>query len=201
MDTTKFPVFSELMKDIILFRRKLPDGKELIIKPLHLPRDINMIHKWVNRPEAKTFWQMDGSIEDLYRHYEEFLNAGTGYSLMCFLDDKPVAQIDFYKVATDEVKEHFDYKETDFGIHLLMGKYNTPVADLTRNVMITALAFLFTLDIGRVVGEPDARNTKANKLVMDVGFNFVKTIQMSYKTANLYLYDKADFISRYGNSR
>ncbi|HET7115475.1 MAG TPA: GNAT family N-acetyltransferase [Hanamia sp.] len=186
------------MKDIILFSRKLPTiGNELVVKPLHLPRDIHIIHQWVNQPRAKQFWQMEGSVENLYRHYEDFLNAGNGYSLMCFLDNKPVAQIDYYKVAADEVKEHFDYKETDFGIHLLMGNYNEPIPHLTRDVMITGLAFLFTLDIARIIGEPDARNDKANKLVVDVGFRFIKTIQMSYKTANLYMFDKTDFNKKY----
>jgi RimJ/RimL family protein N-acetyltransferase len=198
MRKDNFLHFSEQMKDIILFRRNFPEtGNELVVKPLHLPRDIHIIHEWVNQPRAKKFWQMEGSVENLYRHYEDFLNAGTGYSLMCFLDNKPVAQIDYYKVAADEVKEHFDYKETDFGIHLLMGNYNQPIAHLTREVMITALAFLFTLDIDRIIGEPDAQNEKANKLVVDVGFRFIKTIQMSYKTANLYMFYKGDFINKY----
>ncbi|MEO9020988.1 MAG: GNAT family N-acetyltransferase [Ginsengibacter sp.] len=198
MSIGTFPFFSEQMKDIILFRRKLPViDKELIIKPLHLPRDINTIHQWVNQPYAKTFWQMDGPVEMLYHHYEKVLSSGNGYSLMCFLDNVPVAQVEFYKVSSDEVKVHFDYTETDFGIHLLMGSYNLPLADLSRNVMITAIAFLFTLDIGRVIGEPDALNEKANKLVEDVGFRFIKKIKMSYKTANLYIYEKADFLNKY----
>lgn len=201
MSKNDFLHFSEQMKNIILFKRKLPGTtNELVIKPLHLPRDIDIIHQWVNQPRAKQFWQMEGSVEDLYLHYEDFLNAGTGYSLMCFLEDRPIAQVDYYKVTTDEVKEHFDYRETDFGIHLLMGTYHSPVSHLSRDVMITALAFLFTLDIGRIIGEPDAHNTKANKLVKDVGFNFIKAIQMSYKIANLYLYEKADFMSRYKDS-
>lgn len=201
MNDNAFPFFSEEMKEIIFYRSKLHKiEKDLIIKPLHLPRDINTIHQWVNQAYAKAFWQMDGPVEGLYRHYEDFLNAGTGYSLMCFLEEKPVAQVDYYKVSVDEVRNHFDYRETDFGIHLLMGKSNSPVADLSRNVMITALAFLFTLDIGRVIGEPDALNVKANKLVEDVGFRFIKPIRMSYKTANLYIYDKADFMDRHGDS-
>jgi hypothetical protein len=80
-----------------------------------------------------------------------------------------------------------------------MGNYNEPIAHLTRDVMVTALAFLFTLDIERIIGEPDVQNDKANKLVIDVGFRFIKPIQMSYKTANLYIFDKADFIRRYGD--
>lgn len=198
MSDDTFPFFSEPMKDIILFRRKLSlIEKDLIVKPLHLPRDINTIHQWVTQPYAKEFWQMDGPVETLYHHYEDFLNSGTGYSLMFFLDDHPVAQIDYYKVSGDEVKIHYEYEETDFGIHLLMGTFKSPVADLSKHVMITALAFLFSLDIRRIIGEPDARNIKANNLVQDVGFRFIKQIEMSYKTANFYIYDKNDFMIKY----
>lgn len=201
MSKKTFLHFSEQMKEIILYKRKMPEtGNDLVIKPLHLPGDIGIIHQWANSTRARQFWQMEGPVEKLYRYYEDFLNSGKGYSLMCLLLDKPIAQIDFYKVATDEVKEHFDYRETDFGIHLLMGNYDKPVSHLTREVMITGLAFLFTLDIDRIFGEPDALNTKANKLVIDVGFRFIKTIQMSYKTANLYCYNKTDFVNRYGGS-
>ena len=202
MYNDKLPFFSEQMKDIILFRSKFPvSKKDLVIKPLHLPRDINIIHEWVNQPYAKMFWQMDGPVETLYHYYENLLSSGTGYSLMCFLEDKPIAQVDYYQVETDEVKKHLDYSETDFGIHMIMGNYHEPIAHLTRDVMITVLAFLFTLDINRVIGEPDVRNEKANKLVVDVGFRFIKTIQMSYKTANLYLFSKAGFINRYGDPK
>lgn len=201
MNKDEFPFFSEQMKEIILFRRNLPAiEKELTLKPLHLPRDINIIHQWVNQPNARTFWQMDGPLETLYHYYEDFLSSGTGYSLMCYLDNHPVAQVDYYKASEDEVGSHFEYKDTDFGIHLLMGEYKNPVAKLSRDVMITALAFLFTLDIDRVVGEPDALNLKANKLVEDVGFRFIKAIRMSYKNANLYIYNKTDFLDRYGDS-
>lgn len=193
------PLFGRQQKNIVLYRRALPGcSRWLEIRPLHPARDIRLLHQWVNQPYAKPYWQMEGPIGRLYRHYENFLDSGQGYSLMFFLDGRQVALTDYYRVAADELKAHYDYRENDYGIHLLMGPVETPVHGLTQAVMITALAYLFSLSIGRVAGEPDIRNEKANRLVRQTGFRFLKTIDMSYKTANLYLYDRCEFIARHG---
>ena len=42
-------------------------------------------------------------------------------------------------------------------------------------------------------GEPDAANTPANLAAKRAGFQFQKTIQLSYKTANLYAITKDQF--------
>lgn len=192
-----YPFPTDLTKEVILFRRKFAET-EIILKPLHLSRDIKTIHKWVNMPYAKEFWQMAGSIGELYTFYEKLMQSGKAYSLVAFLNNTPVAQIDYYDVPFDEVKNFYDYKENDHGIHLLMAPNKLPVKSLTPHVMITALAFLFSLGIPRIMGEPDAANEKANKLVQKVGFSFIGQIKMSYKVANLYQYTQEDFLRKHG---
>lgn len=183
----------------IVFHRKRfhQGGEELIIKPLCLDRDIPIIHRWVNEPYAHKYWQMQGGIDELYAHYEKFLDSGVGYSLMFSLKDKPVAQIDFYDVTADEIRDLYDAMPGDHGIHVLMAPYEKPVPRLSANVVITCLSFLFTLSIDRIIGEPDAENERANELVKRVGFRFVKQVQMSYKTANLYSYSREDFLKEH----
>ena len=198
MNSTFHRFSPQLQKNMVLYQRQLPGSdQKLEIRPLHLARDIRLLHSWVNLPYARAYWQMQGPVGRLYRHYEDFLNSGKGYSLMVFLQGRPVAQSDFYQVMSDELKEHYACQENDYGIHLLMGPCHTPIKGLTPNVMLTLLAFLFSLSIERVAGEPDIRNEKANRLVESIGFRFVKTIEMSYKTANLYLLERDDFFRRY----
>lgn len=186
------------LEKIVFYRKAFPEsGYEITIKPLCLNRDIPVIHRWVNEPYAHKYWQMQGDIDGLYEHYKEFLNSGIGYSLMCFLEDKPVAQIDFYDVTADEIKDLYDVMPGDHGIHVLMAPYEKPVPGLSVNVVVTCISFLFTLTIDRIIGEPDAENERANELVKRVGFRFVKQVQMSYKTANLYSYSRKDFLKEH----
>ncbi|MFX7895063.1 GNAT family protein, partial [Acinetobacter baumannii] len=72
------------------------------------------------------------------------------------------------------------------------------VKGLTSQVMITALAFMFSLGIFIIMGEPDAANEKANKLVKKVGFSFLVQINMYYKVSNLYQYTREDFLRKHG---
>lgn len=183
---------------MVFHRKTFPEhGYEVIIKPLCLDRDIQTIHRWVNEPYAHRYWQMQGKIEELYLHYEKFLDSGIGYSLICFLRDKPMAQVDFYDVTADEIKDLYDARPGDHGIHVLMAPYQKPVPRLSANVVIACISFLFTLSIDRIIGEPDADNDRANDLVKRVGFRFMKQVQMSYKKANLYCYSREDFLKEH----
>lgn len=176
------------------------EGYELAVKPLYPVRDIPTIHGWVNAPYALEYWQMPWSEEKLFRYYKTFLNSGAGYSLMFFIGDKPVAQINFYHVMSDEIKTFYDAKPNDYGIHVLMGRYKKPIARLSTNVVITCLYYLFSLSVDRVIGNPDSSNKRANELAQRVGFQFIKTVQMSYKEANLYRYTRVDFFNDHPSS-
>lgn len=167
-----------------------------------LSRDMRTIHKWVNLDYAKRFWQMDYTYGKLYKHYEAFLDRRVGGSLTFFMDNRkrPLALMDFYQVIVDEIGSFYEAGPEDVGIHFLMAPIKKKVPGLSRNVLLTGLSYLFSLGVERIVGEPDARNEKANQLVTSVGFTFIKEIQMSYKRAHLYLYERNDFLKDHPSS-
>jgi RimJ/RimL family protein N-acetyltransferase len=189
--------FDEFKRETVLHVQQFPDYT-LEIRPLSLTRDIAVLHRWVNMDYAKTFWQMEGSYARIYHHYEKFLASGLGDSLMFFYpgNPAPIAQMDFYHPGLDEVGTRYEVKEGDIGIHLLMGPPTSPVKGLTTHVMLCGISYLFILGAQRIIGEPDINNTNANELVKRAGFEFVKPITLSYKTANLYFLEKANFLKK-----
>jgi RimJ/RimL family protein N-acetyltransferase len=199
-ETTTYPAAllnfrSGYLENIILYRKYFADfGYTIIMKPFSLRRDITRLHHWVNSPYALEFWQMQGTIPQLYKHYEQFLQSGNGYSFLFFIGKKPVGLIDFYYALSDEIKTHYNAGINDYGIHVLMAPPGKKVIrGLSVNMVITCLYYLFTLSVERIIGEPDIKNEKANRLVKRVGFRLIKEVQLSYKKANLYWYDKTDF--------
>jgi penicillin amidase len=71
-------------------------------------------------------------------------------------------------------------------------------AHFSKEVLLTTLHFMFSVPgTDRIIVEPDAANSAANKLVARTGFRFQKEIQLSYKKANLYWYTKEDFLSEH----
>lgn len=187
--------FDELKRTIILYVQQF-SSYTLEVRPLSLTRDIPVLHKWVNMEYAKAFWQMDGSYKKLYNHYEQFLASGLGGSLMFFYpgNSMPIAQMDFYNPKLDEVGDMYEVQEDDIGIHLLMGPPINPVTGLTTNVMRCGISYLFESGAKRIIGEPDANNKNANELVKRVGFQLIKPVTLSYKTANLYILEKTEFL-------
>lgn len=184
-----------LRRQIILFQKNC-GHLTIKVKPLCLTRDIRPLHRWMNMEYAKLFWQMNWPYSKLYKHYEWFINSGIGYPLMFFINNKirPVALMDVYLARKDEVAQHYDAGAEDFGVHLLMGPNNKRIPALTTNIMITGLSFLFSLGVERIIGEPDVNNKNANALVKRVGFKWIKQIELSYKTANLYFCEKKEFL-------
>ncbi|GAB3025323.1 hypothetical protein GCM10027051_32540 [Niabella terrae] len=193
---THLQPFDQLKRKIILYRKSF-DEYSLEVRPLSLTRDIKFIHKWVNMDYTQAFWQMGGSFEKVRQHYESLLETGEGYSIVFFIQGRkvPVALMDIYFPYTDEIGTMYDVDAEDTGVHLLMGPADAPIGGLTTNVMKTGLSFIFSLGPSRVIGEPDARNKKANDLVKRVGFKFIKPVTMSYKTANLYILERDDFLN------
>lgn len=189
--------FDDLKRKTVLHVQQFSDYR-LEIRPLSLTRDITVLHQWVNMDYTKKFWQMEGSYTQIYHHYDKFLSSGAGDSLMFFFSGSstPVAQVDFYNPMLDELGTMYDVQEDDIGIHLLMGPPVQPVKGLTTNVMLCCISYLFIMGAKRIIGEPDMNNEKANKLVKRVGFEFVKPVTLSYKTANLYFLEKDQFLKR-----
>ncbi|HMR81987.1 MAG TPA: GNAT family N-acetyltransferase [Niabella sp.] len=169
------------------------------VRPLCLTRDISFIHKWVNMPYTQKFWQMPGSYEAVYFHYKNVLDNVLGYPVVFFFRSKlePIALMEVYAVKNEEVGKLYQLQDEDIGIHFLMSPFENKISGLSLNVMLTGLSFLFSRGAKRIIGEPDKDNIKANELVKRAGFKYQKEIQMSYKNANLYLYEQEDFKRAY----
>lgn len=180
--------FDELKRKVVLHVQPFAHYS-LEIRALSLTRDIPVIHKWVNMDYAKAFWQMQGPYKEFYHHYEKFLSGGLGSSIVFFFpgDINPVAQMDFYNAQLDEVGAMYESQPDDIGIHLLMGPNTKRVKGLTTSVMVSGISYLFSIGAKRIIGEPDVNNVNANQLVKRLGFQLVKRVQLSYKSANLYL--------------
>jgi hypothetical protein len=174
--------------------------KKFAFRSLVPDTDIDFLFDWVNMPYSRKFWQMDGSISNLYALLRESVDHPSQHSFIGLYNDHPVCQIDLYDVACDELKEHIICESNDCGLHLLM----CPPSQMTRGLSLAMLRhfmqFYFSFPVAaRLFAEPDRANGFANRLAVKAGFQFVKTVQLSYKTANLYSVTKAQFYGAHPN--
>jgi hypothetical protein len=103
--------------------------------------------------------------------------------------------MDLYLVSEDELRGHVNAQPNDAGMHLLMG----PPREMQKGFSFYAIKCLqeyyFSFDeSGDLYCEPDQNNYHANRLAINTGFQFLKTIELSYKTANLYRITRQQFL-------
>jgi len=184
-----------------LFQRDLHDIGKISFRSLKLDSDLSMIHDWVNREYSRAFWQMNGSRDLLESTYKNILCDPHSHSFIGSLNGQPTCQIDLYQVLVDELRSHVNAEDNDCGLHLLMSPPNQRKKDTTPLFFKTFLAFYFSFpEAERMFGEPDRENIKSNNLVTDTGFKFIKQIELSYKTANLYCLTKTQFYAAHQTS-
>lgn len=176
--------------------------QKLQLRPMHLALHGRLLHKWCNQPYAARFWQLQGTYKSFKAYYDEMLEASINLFFMLYLDDTPVGFVEVYRVINDEeLAQHLDAQNNDYGLHLLMCPYRLLPPSVIKNMkgiayqsLLTVLDFLFyVLTIDSLYAEPDAANIHACRLAEQAGFDFLETIQLSYKTANLYRYVRKDY--------
>ncbi len=164
-------------------------------RSLDLELDLHLIHPWVTHPQAKEFWQLDESIDKVEEIYADILENPNGHSFIAAYNDRPVAQVDVYRVLEDEVKEHLPGATlNDCGMHLLMAPAENKIKSLTTTILAAFLQYYFSFSQAeKMYGEPDRKNHKAIQLIRKLGFVFLKEVPMSYKTASLHSITKSQF--------
>lgn len=137
---------------------------------------------------------MNGSLTNLYSLYQEILKNPNAHSFIGMVNGDPVCQVDLYKLAEDEIRQHVDHQSNDCGFHLLM----QPPALMKKGISLYMLKHFFCFyfshnEAENLFAEPDKENIHANRLAVKAGMHMVKQIPLSYKTANLYSITKTQF--------
>ncbi|MGB8193500.1 MAG: GNAT family N-acetyltransferase [Chitinophagaceae bacterium] len=182
------PVSGQFNTDAVYEKHFDQGNFNISLRLLCINTDINFIYDWVNQDYARRFWQMDGHTPtQLKELYHNIAQSDFAQSFVALLNNNPVCQLDIYHAMRDEVGTLYNARRGDYGIHLIMAPRQKTIAGLSGYVLQTFLEYFFSCEeVDRIIGEPDAENQGANKLVTKLGFQFRRKINMSYKTANLY---------------
>ncbi len=184
-----------MKEDELLF---LITDKELngtiAFRSLSLSNDLDLLHDWVNQPYTRRYWQLNENKESLTSTYRTVLDNPLAHSFIGLFNNNIVCQIDCYNVAADELKDHVEVSSGNCGLHILMLPPRQSQKGLTESMLKAFVKFYFSFSAANCLyGEPDCRNSGANIAAKRAGFEFVKTIILSYKTANLYSITKQQF--------
>lgn len=151
-------------------------------------KDLHLLHTWMNAEYARRFWGLRGSPETIQHVYATAMASPQAHAFIGLIDGEPFCQVDAYAISGDELENHIaDAGAGDAGMHILM----CPPRQMKRRWSYWAIKcfqqyYFFQEGACRLFAEPDQRNHPANQLAINTGFRLVSTIELSYKTANLY---------------
>ncbi|MEV0603913.1 GNAT family N-acetyltransferase [Streptomyces sp. NPDC050315] len=162
--------------------------------PVRLERDLALIAGWMNDPAVAAFWELAGPPGTTEAHLRNQLD-GDGRSVPCLgvLAGVPMSYWEIYRADLDPLARYYPARPHDTGIHLLIGG----VADRGRGLGTTLLRATADLVLdhrpqcGRVVAEPDLRNTPSIAAFLSAGFRFAAETDLPDKRAALMIRDRA----------
>ncbi len=166
-------------------------------------KDLALIHSWVNKPYARRFWQMQGTLNELTKHYNKLKEENRINTFILCNEVKPVALFEVYQVLSSELALKYEAEVSDYGIHLLMAPHKDllylkkNINKVSKECLKTIVDMLFTFNsVKRIFAEPDKANFPAHRLAESVGFSFIKDIQLMEKQAKLYMLCKKEYLNR-----
>ncbi|MEV8229974.1 GNAT family N-acetyltransferase [Streptomyces sp. NPDC079167] len=157
-------------------------------------RDLAVIARWMNDPAVAAFWELAGPEAVTAAHLGRQLE-GDGRSVPCLgvLAGTPMSYWEIYRADLDPLARHYPARPHDMGIHLLIGGVGNRGRGI-GTVLLRAVADL-VLDnrplCGRVVAEPDLRNTPSVSAFLTAGFRFCAEVDLPDKRAALMVRDRA----------
>lgn len=187
------------------FYRKRYRRSWFYIRSMRMDEDIPVIFNWVNQNYALRFWQMQGSDEELAGYYKLQKEQNITSTFFVYHGIQPIALFEVYQVINTELKNYYDARPADYGIHLLMAPYkdlkllSQKINKVSEKVLNLIVEMLFSFrSVSRVVAEPDSRNIHACRLAEKAGFTLLRQIQLPDKPANLYMITKDEFKRKSG---
>lgn len=170
----------------ILFQKQIPHLGTLALTQLQIPDDIPVVHDWVTREYARYWGMRDRSVAEVEAAYRDIVKTPRSRVFLGLRDGLPAFLLECYSPLEDAVRECYEARLGDRGMHILMGPAEAPLTGFTWQVFTCVMDFLFSDETAeRIVVEPDVRNEKIHRLNRRAGFQYADIVRLPTKTAHL----------------
>jgi len=160
-------------------------------RPLDADRDVELLYNWMHQKHIAPFWKLDLPLADLKTWVHKSVEAKHKDCYIGFYNDEPVCYLIAYSVEEDPIKDYYDHKKGDLGMHLLIGPRSFLNKEDGLSIVRAMILFLFDrYDTERIIGEPDRRNRIVIPILKELGGDVLGRIQLPNKEAALIAGEK-----------
>ncbi|QIV93941.1 GNAT family N-acetyltransferase [Allofrancisella frigidaquae] len=163
-------------------------------RPFCLEKDLDTIHKWMNKPHVAKFWNLDKPKEHLKKHFCNMLSNTNQNLFMLSIDGREIAYAEIYNAKKDRIAEYFLANDNDYGWHLLIGPEDAIGRGYSKLLVEALSKYCFSeLGADKVVFEPDVRVIPFQKIAPKIGYKNQGQINLPEKQAYLFICSKDSF--------
>ncbi|AHG01474.1 acetyltransferase (plasmid) [Halostagnicola larsenii XH-48] len=186
-----------LITEDCAYRRSVEEiDRTVSFRPVELNRDLERLHAWFRTDHVRPYWDLAGPLPELRRAIAQKLSDDHLTPYVGRLDGVPMSYWERYWPADDPLAEHYDVRDGDQGVHLLIGPEEYLQQGYATHLLrgIVDLSFRH-VGTERVVAEPDAGNEAAIATFESVGFERRDTFYFPHedKDAALLVCDREAF--------
>ncbi|MCR9141601.1 MAG: acetyltransferase [bacterium] len=169
-------------------------------RPVDAEYDQALVHSFMNREHVVPYWRMDWPLPGIRKYLEDAIARPGFEPYMAYMDDEAFGYFETYDPARDRIKDFYEPRPTDIGLHILIGEEKYLKKFIIR-LSITLMRVIFERwpECERIVGEPDENNKAVLGLMKFLGFRFEHKITFPEKTADLLTLSRSDFERGHGS--
>jgi hypothetical protein len=174
----------------VVYTRSFPANNfSISLRPLHLERDIPLLHSWVKREYVRPWWKHTIPFNEIiqtliHTAHSDFGQVFTG---MRGRNNQPLCEIQVFRATQDdELGMSSLVRPGDYVIRLMPNRV-VPIQQLA--VIQTCLEyFLLHKEVKRILALVDEEDLRDNAVIRKAGFSLLAQVPTAYKMDNLYVY-------------
>lgn len=165
---------------------------EFSLRRLDVDRDLVLMHGWMNDPEVAKFWRKGWESERVRSYLLDQDRSAHSTPYLGMLDGVPMSYWELYRADLDPLAAHYDAREHDLGVHLLLGPTEYRGRGMAAALLRTVSTWQLDADAraARVVAEPDIGNLKSIRTFERAGFHRAGQLDLPDKAAVLMVRDR-----------
>jgi RimJ/RimL family protein N-acetyltransferase len=133
--------------------------------------DAQMVSEWMNRPHLAETWEYAWPTSRWRQHIDAQLTGTYSLPLIGALRGQECAYLEIYWAAKDMISRHYDADPYDIGLHAAIADLALVNRGLGPRLLPRIVASVFAQEprCGRIMFDPDHRNTTVRRLCDNVG--------------------------------
>lgn len=169
------------------------------LRSLCYPRDLSLLHRWMNTEHVIQQWQMNKPLNEIAFFLEKMLADDHQRLYLILLDDTPVGYLEIYECHRDRLARYYASSVNDIGWHLLFGETWFEGHGHLRPVLTMINRFVFDSlpQTERILFEPDSSVAAFKRVTRDLAYDEIGRLAFPEKDATLYACERKIFSKAY----